>query len=138
MSAENGQMLGLEDIMNPPEVDLLPAGNYPLTIKNGLWQEEHNRLLLFCQAEHGTDLDVEDITAFLNFPTDADSNTKKRDKSKNITSWFKAAGLTPSSVAELTDPEVWKGRQVSADIVIWPAKGEYSASNNIKSVNTIA
>ena len=138
MSAENGQMLGLEDILNPPEVDLLPAGNYPITIKKGLWQENDDRMLLFCAVDHDTGKEIGDITAFLNFPTSEDTNTKKRDKSNNIKAWFTAAGLTPTSVDELTVPENWEGRQLSADIVIWPAKGEYSASNNIKTVNTIS
>ena len=138
MSAENGQMLGLEDILNPPDVDLLPTGTYPITVKNGIWKEDKNLLLLFCNVQHDTGKEVDDVTGFLNFPGEEDSNTQKRNKSNNIMAWVKAAGLTPETSAELADPEVWKGRQLSADIVVWPAKGEYSASNNIKAVNTIS
>ncbi len=138
MSAENGMMWDLDQINNPPDVDLLPPGNYPVTIKNGLFKKDTSLLLLFCVVDHGTDKDIDDVTAFLNFPCDGDTKREQRDKSLNIRAWFTAAGIAPTTVEELTDPETWKGRQVSADIVIWAAKGEYSASNNIKSVNTIA
>jgi len=138
MSAENGMMLGMDDLMNPPDVDLLPAGNYPVTIKNGLFKEDTSLLLLFCTVDHGTDKDIDDVTAFLNFPCELDSKREQRDKSNNIMAWIKAAGLTPETVEELIDPQVWIDRQISADITIRPAKGDRSASNNIKNVNTIA
>jgi hypothetical protein len=143
MSAEDGQMLGLEGIQDAPVFRLVDEGDYVCTVEEADFLPDKSYVLLKLSVEHTLEnAVVNNIKMYLTFPKDTDDQGAQASKANRIKEWAAAAGLDPNAlpgIDVLTDPATWIGTQVTAHVVVdVDSSGQWPDKNVIRRLNLVS
>jgi len=128
--AETSELMDMDAILNPPEMDLLEPGPCKVEVDGAQWNDEKGYIMLFLKPLD-TDLEVDNIVECLSFPKKSDPKRTHIFKSSRIKAWIAGTGIAPGSIQ---DPDAWLQRTANIEVKVEVSE-EYGTSNKVKDVH---